>query len=313
MTNEAKKNYVGIDVSKQILDIYILPGQTHYSFTNDKKGMKQLLNQLERLSDISVVMEATGGYEKLVSSELKKQGFSVCVVNPRQIRDFAKALGKLAKTDKIDAQVIALFAERIQPQPSLSLNENLEELAELNTRRRQLIDMITMEKNRRDKVSSDGKKSIERILKVLEKELVSINEKQETLIKQDNHYAQIYRLLLTVKGIGSIVAAALIANLPELGQLSAKQITALAGLAPFNRDSGTLRGKRTIWGGRAPVRCAMYMATLVAIRYNEKIKAFYQHLRSAGKLKKVAIIACMRKLLICLNAMIKNNQPWHIC
>ena len=216
----------------------------------------------------------------------------------------------LAKTDKIDAKVIALFAEKIQPKSDIILDENQEELAELNARRRQLIDMMIMEKNRLDKASTDAKKSINRVLKVLEKELVSINEKQDILITQDARYAQILQLLITVKRIGPIVATALLANLPELGQLSAKQITALAGLAPFNRDSGTLRGKRTIWGGRASDRCSMYMATLVAIRHNDKIREFYQRLCNAGKLKKVAIIACMRKLLICLNAMIKNKQTW---
>jgi len=310
---EEKKYYVGIDVSKNQFDIYLLPTQKHITITNDAKSIKSLIKVLSTLSDALIVMEATGGYEKPLAIALKKAGFSIAVVNPRQIRDFAKALGKLAKTDKIDAHVIALFAEKIQPQPSFSIDEKREKLAELTTRRTQLLDMMTMERNRLDKLSLESKKSINRILKALQKELVDIEAQQQTLIQQDAHYSELLNILLSVKGVGVVVATILIANLPELGHLTSRQIAALVGLAPFNHDSGKLRGKRAIRGGRASVRCPLYMATLVAIKHNLKIKTFYQRLLAAGKLKKVAITACMRKLIVCLNAMVKNRNSWITC
>lgn len=312
MTIQDGKCYIGIDVSKAILDVYILPFKKYMQFKNDTKGIQKLTEKLKSFSQASIVMEATGGYEKPIAQSLQKAGLSVSVVNPRPIRDFAKALGKLAKTDRIDAEVIALFAEKMQPQANVTYNENQQKLAGLHARRRQIIDMITMEKNRLDKVSGELKKSIQRIIKVLEKELQAINEALEKSIQNDADYAQKNMLLKSIKGVGSIVAAGIVADLPELGSVNAKQISALAGLAPYNRDSGTLRGKRTIWGGRASVRTTLYMATLVATRHNPQIKSFYEHLCSAGKQKKVAIIACMHKLLIIMNAMIKHNEPWRI-
>jgi transposase len=256
-------------------------------------------------------MEATGGYEKQVAQSLTKAELAVCVANPRQVRDFAKAMGKLAKTDKIDAQIIALFAEKIQPHANVSCDENQQTLAENNARRRQLVDMITMEKNRLDKVSKALKKSIKRIINALEKELDTINKTLKNVIQNDEQYAKRNELLQSIKGVGPIVAASIISDLPELGRVSAKQISALAGLAPYNRDSGTLRGKRTIWGGRASIRAMLYMATLVAIKHNTQIKVFYERLCQVGKKKKVAIIACMHKLLIIMNAMVKSKQSWH--
>lgn len=305
-----EKCYIGIDVSKAILDVYVSPCNKYMQFKNDTKGIHKLTEKLKTFSHASVVMEATGGYEKPVAQSLQKAGFSVSVVNPRPIRDFAKALGKLAKTDRIDAEVIALFAEKMQPQANIIYNETQQKLAGLNARRRQIIDMITMEKNRLDKVGNELKKSIQRIIKALEKELQTINEALEKSIQNDVDYAQKNTLLKSIKGVGSVVSAGIIADLPELGNVSAKQISALAGLAPYNRDSGTLRGKRTIWGGRASVRTTLYMATLVATRHNPQIKSFYERLCNAGKQKKVAIIACMHKLLIIMNAMIKHNEPW---
>ena len=310
MTVQNEKSYIGIDVSKAILDVYILPDEKHMQFKNDPKEVQKLVKKLSLFSQASIVMEATGGYEKLVAQSLQKMGLSISVVNPRSIRDFAKALGKLAKTDRIDAQVIALFAEKMQPQESVAYNENQQKLAALYARRRQIIDMLTMEKNRLDKASNELKKSIKRIIKALEKELQSINEALEKCIQNDTDYAQKNKLLKSIKGVGSVVAAGIIADLPELGSVSAKQISALAGLAPYNRDSGTLRGKRTIWGGRASVRTALYMATLVATRRNPQIKCFYERLCNAGKMKKVAITACMHKLLVIMNAMIKHNESW---
>lgn len=310
MTIQNKKSYVGVDVSKEVLDVYVLPFEKYMQFKNNTAGVQKLIKKLRSFSEASIVMEATGGYEKLVAQSLVKADLSVSVINPRQIRDFAKALGKLAKTDKIDAQTIALFAEKMQPQKTVKRDENQQKLAEINARRRQLVDMIAMEKNRLDKASKELEKSIKRVLKTLEKELETMNEAQKKSIEADPIQSQKNSLLQGIKGVGSVVAAGIIADLPELGKLSAKKISALAGLAPYNRDSGTLRGKRAIWGGRAPVRSALYMATLTAIRFNEQIKIFYERLCKAGKVKKVAIVACMHKLLIVMNAMIKNNKPW---
>jgi transposase len=312
MTIQSEKYYGGIDVSKAILDVFILPLKQSIQVTNDSKGIEKLIKKLHSWSNISIVMEATGGYEKAIAQSLAKADFAVAVINPRPIRDFAKALGKLAKTDKMDAQVIALFAEKIQPKANVMCDENQQKLTESNARRRQLVDMIGMEKNRLDKASPELKKSIQRILKALEKELKTLNSLLAKMIQQNTSYAKKNELLQSIKGVGAVVAAGLLAELPELGQLGAKQITALAGLAPYNRDSGTLRGIRTIWGGRASVRSALYMATLVATRHNHQIKDFYERLCNAGKKKKVAITACMHKLLIIMNAMIKNNQPWRL-
>lgn len=310
MTNSNEKFYMGIDVSKAVLDVFILPIKKPMQFKNNSQGIKKLIETLKSFPPTMIIMEATGGYEKPTAQALAKAGLDVAVVNPRQIRDFAKALGRLAKTDSLDAQVIALFAEKMQPKANVTCDENQQQLAENNARRRQLIDMITMEKNRLDKASKELKKSIKRIIKALEKELEEIQETLEAIIQNDTHFAQKSGLLQTIKGVGTVVATGIIADLPELGKASAKEISGLAGLAPYNRDSGTLRGKRTIWGGRASVRCTLYMATLVAIKHNVKIKAFYERLCGAGKQKKVAITACMHKLLIIMNAMIKHNQPW---
>lgn len=310
MIDQDKKYYIGIDVSKAILDVFISPIDKYMQFNNDASGIKKLIKKFNLFPSASIVMEATGGYEKPVAQALKMANFTVAVVNPRQIRDFAKALGKLAKTDRIDSQTIAVFAEKIQPRANVVCDQNQQNLADNNARRRQLVDMIVMEKNRLDKASSIQIKSIKRVLQTLEKELESVNEAQKIAIKNDAQYAQKNNLLVSIKGVGSVVAAGIISDLPELGSVSSKEIAALAGLAPYNCDSGTMRGRRSIWGGRASVRCTLFMATLVAIRHNTKIKTFYERLCSAGKLKKVAIIACMRKLLVIMNAMIKNNQPW---
>lgn len=312
MTVQDEKCYIGMDVSKDSLDVYILPFNKHLQFKNNSTGFQKLIEKLQAFPAACIVMEATGGYEKPAAQALARAELFVAVINPRQIRDFAKALGKLAKTDKIDAQIIALFAEKIQPQANVMHSETQQNLAELNARRRQLIDMITMEKNRLDKVSTKLKKSINRIIKALEKELKDIETSSQKLIASDSQLTQKCQLLQTLKGVGKVVAPGLLATLPELGTLNHKAITSLTGLAPFCRDSGTLRGKRTIWGGRASVRCLLYMAALVAIRHNPQIKSFYERLCNKGKEKKVAIVACMRKLLIIMNAMIKNNQPWQL-
>lgn len=310
MIAQDMKSYVGIDVSKDILDVFILPCRKYMQFKNDDKGVKKACKKLSLYPQVSIVMEASGGYEKLATQALQNAALSVSVVNPRQIRDFAKALGRLAKTDQIDAEVIALFAEKIQPKPSIMQSKNQKQLVETNARRRQLVDMITQEKNRLDKASTELKKSILRVIKVLEKELEAINQNLEEAIEADHDSARKSRLLRSIKGVGPIVAAGMVAEMPELGTLGPRQISALAGLAPYNRDSGTLRGKRTTWGGRASVRVLVYMATLSAIRYNAQIKTCYQRLCRAGKSKMVAIVACMRKLLIVMSALIRKNEPW---
>lgn len=312
MTIKKDKCHIGIDVSKAILDVYILEDQKFLQFANDPSGIKKLVKKIKLSPDSLVVMESTGGYEKPVAQVLAKADIKVAVINPRQIRDFAKALGKLAKTDRIDAEVIAIFAEKIQPKINIICDENQHKLAEKNTRRRQLIEMITMEKNRLDKASKEMKKSIQHVIDLLEKELEKINQSLQKAIQNDPEYARKDALLQTIKGVGSATTAGVIADLPELGSLTGKEISALAGLAPLNRDSGAMRGKRTIWGGRASVRRTLYMATLVATRHNKRIRAFYEKLCAAGKAKKSAIVACMHKMLIIMNAMIKNDQPWRI-
>jgi transposase len=311
MSIQNEKCYIGIDVSKDVLDVFILHNKKYLQVKNSVAGIRKLIKEFSVYFNHLVVMESTGGYEKNVAQSLAKEGISVAIINPRQIRDFAKALGRLAKTDRIDANVIAIFAQKIQPDKNVICNENQQELVEYNTRRRQLVDMITMEKNRLDKVSKEMTKSIQRIIKLLTKELEKMNEFLAKAIQCNDEYARRNELLQTIKGVGPVVSVGVIADLPELGRFSSKEISALAGLAPLNRDSGTMRGKRAIWGGRASVRRALYMAALTATRYNKKIKAFYKKLCSAGKAKKVAITACMHKLLIIMNAMIKNNQPWH--
>ena len=310
MTIRDEKYYIGIDVSKSFLDVYILPLKKSLRFSNDIRGIRKLTKELSLLSSVFVVMEATGGYERAVAQSLSKKGVSVAIVNPRQIRDFAKALGRLAKTDELDAEVIAMFGERLQPTARVMCNEEQQALADYNSRRRQLIEMLTMEKNRMDKASKGIKKSLKVIIKTLEQELKEINKILEESIQAEPESAEKSDLLRTIKGVGSVVATSLIAELPELGQLSAKQISALVGLAPFNRDSGVLRGRRSIWGGRAAIRRTLYMAALVASKHNTQIKRFYERLCEAGKKKKVALVACMHKLLIIMNAMIKHGQPW---
>jgi transposase len=307
---EEKKVYIGIDVSKSILDVFILPSNKHMQFKNEANSIQKLLTKLRAFPEPLVVMESTGGYEKPLAYALSEASFNVCIINPRQVRDFAKALGKLAKTDKIDAQVIALFANKMEPQANVVYDKEHQLLSDNNARRRQLVDMIKMEKNRLDKASSSQQESIERVLEVLEKELKIINKAQEKTIQENPKYSEKKKILESVAGIGTITAVSILAEIPELGQIGSKQIASLSGLAPFNRDSGGLKGKRAIWGGRASIRTSLYMATLVAIRHNPRIKLFYERLCLAGKAKKVSIIACMRKLLIIINAMIKNGQSW---
>ncbi len=308
--NHEEKIYIGIDVSKSILDVTILPNKKFMQFKNDLTDIERLIKKINKFPNTLIVMESTGGYEKLLAITLFQAGHRSCVMNPRRIRDFAKSMSILAKTDKIDSEVIALFASKIEPAPNFDYDAQTEQLFENNTRRRQLLDLIIMEKNRLDKASPKHKRGIERVIKFLKKELHAIDKKQQKLLESNADFAEKAKILTSVKGIGDVTARALIAELPELGMLGSKQIASLAGLAPFNRDSGKFKGLRTIWGGRASVRCALYMATLVATRHNPTISAFYQRLLVVGKKKKVALTACMHKLLIIVNAMIKNKTCW---
>ena len=302
--------FVGIDVSHARLDIAVRPG-TRFSAANDEQGIVTVVEQMRTLAPILIVLEATGGLEVPLTGALATIGLPVVVVNPRHVRDFAKATGKLAKTDALDAQILAQFAEVIRPATRPLPDEQTQALAALLTRRRQLVEMLTAEKNRLSTAPKPIRKSVRAHITWLERELMHT----DTDLAQTIHESPVWRdkdeLLRSVPGVGPVLTTTLLANLPELGTLTGKQIAALVGVAPLNRDSGTLRGKRTVWGGRAQVRTTLYMAAIVAARFNPVIRMFYQRLRTAGKAKKVALTACMRKLLTILNAMLKHRTPWH--
>lgn len=303
---------VGIDVSKQSLDLATDPATATRQFTNDAQGHAAIIEHLQSLGDIKlIVMEATGGYERNAALALLAAKCNVVVVNPRQVRDFAKATGKLAKTDRIDAMVIAHFARAVNPEPRTLPDENTRVLQEKIARRGQLVQMITAEGNRLKQVHSQAvKTSIEQILTALQQQLEDINDDLDTMIRQSPAWREKENLLKGVPGVGDQTARQLIINVPELGQCTRQKIAALVGVAPFNRDSGKMRGRRAIQGGRAQVRATLYMATLVATRFNPIIRRHYQNLLAAGKRKKVALVACMRKLLTILNAMLRENKPW---
>jgi len=300
--------FVGIDVSKAQLDVALRP-TGRFSAANTEAGIAEVLTRLQAVSPTLVVMEATGGLEIPLTEALASAGMPVVVVNPRQIRDFAKATGQLAKTDALDAQVLAQFAEVMRPQPRPLLDAETRALAALLTRRRQLVEMLTAERTRLMSVHTPVRKSLRTHIAWLERAI----QQTDTVLTEAIHQSPVWRekeaLLQSTPGVGPVMTT-LLTNLPELGALTGKQISALVGVAPFNRDSGTLRGTRTVWGGRAQVRAVLYMAALVAARFNPVIRAFHQRLCAAGKAKKVALTACMRKLLIILNAMMKHRTWW---
>ena len=267
--------------------------------------------RLRKLDVALIVLEATGGFETTVAGALCAAGLPLAVVNPRQIRDFARATGRLAKTDAIDAAASAHFAEAVRPDPRPVPDEQARSLGELVTRRRQIVEMMTAERNRRGRLTNRRMiKSVDRLLKALQRELSDLEADLDDTIRGTPAWRETEDLLKSVPGIGDIVARTLIADLPELGTLDRKKIAALVGVAPFNRDSGTLRGKRTVWGGRAKVRAALYMAALVASQHNPILRCFYQRLLEAGKPKKLALTAVMRKLLTILNAIVRDRTPW---
>lgn len=311
MTEKVYKNHVGIDVSKAKLDIALSDKGKIISCYNNEKSIKEVINQLPTSSSTLIVMEATGGYERLVAQVLKKHGYDVAIVNAKRVRDFAKAKGTMAKTDSIDARIIFLFGKTFNPKAQpLESDEALQRQNYLQ-RRDQVVRMITLEKQYLEHALSPIREEINEHIESLNKQLTSIEKKLEASIETDELLKNRIERLDDIKGVGSITAMNVLINLPELGSLSHKEITALVGLAPFNKDSGKIEGKRKTQGGRASVRAALYMAVLSAKKYNIKIKIFYDRLIAKGKLKKVALIACMRKLLIIMNAMIHDNTQWN--
>jgi transposase len=305
------QSFVGVDVSAAQLDICFLPSEERHTFSNDSSGIKRLRRLLPKHSPAVIVVEATGGLEIELTANLATAGLPVVVVNPRQVRDFARAVGQLAKTDKIDAYILARFGRDLKPEPRPLPTAMERSLRELIERRRQLIDMRTAESNRLARVTDrQTKRSIQDTLKFVECQIKILEEKLAEQVQSSPAWRDKDQLLQSVPGVGPNASRVLIAELPELGRLNRHQIAALAGVAPFNRDSGTLRGKRTTWGGRRSVRCALYMAALSATRFNPAIKAMHQRLLKAGKTFKVAITACMRKLLTILNAISRNQTPW---
>ena len=301
--------FVGIDVSNAQLDMALRP-EGRFAAANDDTGFAQILERLREAPPTLVVLEATGGLELPLTAVLAAAGVPVVVVNPRQVRDFAKATGRLAKTDALDAQTLAHFAEVLRPKPRPLPDEQTQALAAILARRRQLVEMLTAEKNRLSSAHKPVRKSLRTHIAWLERELSHTDRDLAHAIRESPVWRENDDLLRSVPGIGPVVTSTLLANLPELGTLTGKQIAALVGVAPLNRDSGTWRGKRTVWGGRAQVRAVLYMAALVAARFNPVIRAFYQRLCAAGKAKKVALTACMRKLVTILNAMMKHRTRW---
>jgi transposase len=303
--------FVGVDVSKDRLDVHVLPQKDAFAVARTPAGIADLVERLAPLSPHLVTLEATGGLESVVVAALAGANLPVVAVNPRQIRDFARATGKLAKTDALDAEAIARFAQAVRPQPRLLLDEDAKALAELVTRRRQVVEMAVAERNRRRLVAAKPVlKSIDRVLAALEKQLTDLDRDIGTRVRETPAWREKEDLLKSVPGVGDQTARVLIASLPELGTLDRRQIAALVGVAPINRDSGKMRGQRAIAGGRADVRSALYMAALTAVRCNPVLKATYARLRAAGKRPKVALVAAMRKLLVILNAMLKTRTAW---
>ena len=302
--------YVGIDVAKERVDVAIRPGGNTWSADYDERGVSELVSCLRTAEPTAVLLEATGGLEVPLVSALAAAALPVVVVNPRQVRDFAKATGKLAKTDALDAQVLAHFAEAVRPPVRPLRDEDAQELSSLTTRRSQLITMLVAEKNRLRRVSHSVHPSIRSHIRWLEQELSHLDKDLRKTLRSSPVWREKDDLLRSVPGVGEQVSLSLLAYLPELGTLNRKRIAALVGVAPFNRDSGFRRSKRSVWGGRTRLRAALYMSALVASRHNPVLRAFYQRLLAAGKPKKLALTACMRKLLTILNAMVKTGQHW---
>ena len=305
------QNFVGIDVSKSALDVAVVGSDpTIATVSNDAGGHEKLVSQLTRLSPELIVLEATGGYQHDVTLALAAVGLPVVVVNPRQVRDFARSMGQLAQTDRIDAHVLAEFAARVRPAIRPISDPETTQLRAFAVRRQQIVQMIVAEKNRRAMALKPIRTQINKHIRSLERDLGKIDHDIHDAIRSSPIWLETDDLLRSVPGVGPATSTMLLTHLPELGLLDRRQVAALVGVAPMNRDSGTFRGRRMIVGGRAPVRRALYMATLVAIRHNPSIAVVYQRLRHSGKRPKVAITACMRKLLTILNAIARDRVSW---
>jgi transposase len=309
---QKQSSFVGIDISKNSLDVHVLPEDKRYSYPYEPQKVKALIRKLKQLKPALIVMEATGGYELIIATKLAEATLPVAVVNPRQIRDYARAIGKLAKTDAIDAYIIARFAQDVRPEAREQLTFKEHQLKELIMRRQQLIDMRSAEKNRLSRAfSKEVIKGIEKIIKTLNEQIQALDYQLDREIKGNPAWNRKIELITSVPGLGANTAHTLLFCMPELGSLNRRQIAALVGVAPMNRDSGMMRGKRTIAGGRAVVRKILHMPTLsAATRWNKQLKAFYEQLLARGKKHRVALTACMRKLVITLNAMLKNDRVY---
>ncbi|MFC1537303.1 IS110 family transposase [Gemmatimonadota bacterium] len=306
-----KPSYIGLDVSKSYIDLHQLPQERAARFEYDQEGIIKLVSFLKRRKPALIVMEATGGYESKVAAELASSGLSVAVVNPRQVRNFARALGRLAKTDAIDAAVLARFAQDVRPEARKLPGPEEQALRAFVARRRQLVDMLVAEKNRFSRATSKSViASLHRTINFIQSQIDDLDDDIKSTIQNSPVWREKDDMLKSVPGIGDKTSCTLLAQLPELGRLNRRQIASLVGVAPMNRDSGMLRGKRMITGGRKTVRNALFMATTAARRFNPTIKVFYLRLRAAGKSYKVALTACMRKLLVILNAMLKNQNSF---
>lgn len=310
MSESGREVFIGIDVSKEKLDVAVRPTGEFMSFSNNEDVISCVVDFVKFFTPSLVVLEATGGLETAAVGMLADKGLPVVVINPRQVRDFAKATGKLAKTDAIDAHLIARFGEAIRPERRLLKDQEAQKLTALITRRRQIVEMITAEKNRLHAAPKWTSKDIQTNIAWLEKCLKKVDKDLKNLLKKSPVWREKDEILQSTPGVGPVFSMTLLSGLPELGNLNRKEIAALVGVAPLNRDSGLFRGKRMIWGGRANIRSVLYMSATCAMRFNPTIRIFYERLRLAGKLHKVAITACMRKLLVILNTMIKNRTYW---
>ncbi len=308
--SDAEGVFVGIDVSKDWFDVAVRPGHERWRGAQDDVGIAELTRRLEEMRPRLVIMEASGGYERLITATLAAAKVAVAVVNPRQVRDFARSLGRLAKTDRIDAEVIAHFGQAAEVEAQPMPTEDAVELEALVARRRQVVQMRAAEQMRRRQALPVVQARIDRVLGMLDKELKDIDDDLTSRLRESPMWREREELLRSVPGVGPTLTFTLVADLPELGSLTRRQIAALVGVAPIARDSGRLRGARTCWGGRANVRAALYMPTLSAVRYNPVLRDFYDRLVAKGKNKKVVLTACMRKLLTILNAMVKHNTRW---
>lgn len=304
--------FVGIDVAKDKLDVCVLPGGECHEFTNDPGGQAALVDCLRQLPSVAIVIEATGGYERPALLAMQDAAFHVTLVNPRQMRDFAKGIGQYAKTDALDAAMLAEFARMVMPPPTDKTSEKQRELDALVTRRRQLLETRVAEQNRLLQTCDKFiEKSLQRVRKAIDRELETVEKRIAKLLESDDEWKAKLDILESTPGVGRISGMTLLVELPELGKLNRQKIAALVGVAPYPKDSGKSRGKRSIWGGRRSVRNVLYMAALTARRFNPTIKEFAARLHAAGKSFKAIQVACIRKLLVILNTMIKNNTPWN--